>query len=132
MSETRGTPTPCEAVQFLKADGTEILTVEDVAETVAQSARWPGGAADLWGVSIPGSSDVVAYTGNGPNREHNARFIARACNAYADLLEANTVACDLMDLLLDASVLPPAVVARCRDRLDFIRRTVRKAKGEVE
>jgi hypothetical protein len=89
MSEVKHTPGPWELSMFSKPDGSPIVTTEDVAETVAASARWPGGVAELWGITIPGTTDVIAYTGNGPTREANARLIA----ACPDLLAA----CKLWD-----------------------------------
>jgi hypothetical protein len=67
---------------FCKPDGSPILTVEDVAETIAGSARHSE-SVDLYGVTLndadrnpDGRATVVCYTGNGPNAHNNARVIA--------------------------------------------------------
>ena len=79
-----GAPTsgPWEFTYFCKPDGSPIETVEDVAQTIAGSARHSG-RADLWGVTLndakdtpDGKATVVCYTGNGPNAHNNARAIA--------------------------------------------------------
>lgn len=93
MSEAKFTPGPWELSTFTRADGQPIATVDDVADAVAASARWPGGVAELWGVTIPGTGDVIAYTGNGPTREANARLIAAAPIGY-ELSNEILRACD--------------------------------------
>lgn len=83
MTDTGSTPGPWELSTFTRPDGNPIKTVEDVAHTVSASAMWPGGVAELWGVTIPGTTAVIAYTGNGPTREANARLIAAAPDLLA-------------------------------------------------
>lgn len=84
MERTRApyTATPWIWSKFCKRDGTPIETVEDVAETIAGSARYSE-SAELYGVSLDdanqhpdGLATVVCYTGNGPNAHNNARVIA--------------------------------------------------------
>ena len=78
------TPGPWINTFFCKRDGAPIETVEDVAETIAGSARYSE-RAELFGVSLDdaaqnpdGRSTVVCYTGNGPNAHNNARLMAAA------------------------------------------------------
>jgi hypothetical protein len=78
-------PLPWEFTYFSKPDGSDIKTIEDVAETTAASALKSRGTT-LWGVTLPelaedGSVNVICYTGNGPHSEANARLIAAAVNA---------------------------------------------------
>lgn len=61
--------------RFTRPDGSPIETVEHVAETTSYSATWSP-AAELWGVTFHGDDAVVCYTGNGPNSEAHARFLA--------------------------------------------------------
>lgn len=85
MAEQKHTPGPWIFSEFCKADGSPIETVDDVADTVRQSAQ-RGTRAQLFGVSLDdadkpdseGRSTVVCYTGNGPNAHNNARLIAAA------------------------------------------------------
>jgi hypothetical protein len=67
---------------FCKPSGDPIVTVDDVAETLAGSAHHSP-SADLYGVTLDdasqnedGKATVVCYTGNGPNAHNNARAIA--------------------------------------------------------
>lgn len=90
MSETTHTPGPWSYTWFCKPDGQPIETVDDVAETIAGSARHST-RAELFGVTLDdanederGQATVVCYTGNGPNAHNNARLIAAA----PDLLQA--------------------------------------------
>ncbi len=85
MSEP-GTHTPGDWVfsTFCKPDGAPIVTVEDVAETIAGTARHSE-RTELFGVSLDdadkhkdGRSTVICYTGNGPNAHNNAALIAMA------------------------------------------------------
>jgi hypothetical protein len=86
------TPGPWVPTYFTRPDGTEIETVEQVAETTAHSAR-QGDGTTLHGVTLTGDDDgvVVCYTGNGPTSEANARLIAAAPDLYdaLDNLVAN-------------------------------------------
>lgn len=73
---------PWTWTHFCKPNGDPILTVEDVAETIAGSAKYSE-RAELWGVTLAdadqhedGRATVVCYTGNGPNAHNNARAIA--------------------------------------------------------
>ncbi len=101
MAEQKHTPGPWIFSEFCKADGSPIETVDDVADTVRQSAQ-RGTRAQLFGVSLDdadtpdaeGRSTVVCYTGNGPNAHNNARLIAAA----PDLLAA----CRLVSALGEA------------------------------
>lgn len=75
--------------RFTKPDGSSIATPFEVAEHMADSAMKCTGST-LWGVTV-GKDDnslIICYTGNGPTSEENAADIARACNAYGDLLAA--------------------------------------------
>jgi len=88
--ETKHTPGPWLNTYFCKPDGEPILTVQDVADTIAGSAHHSE-RAELFGVSLDdaksdpdGRATVVCYTGNGPNAHNNARLIAAA----PELLEA--------------------------------------------
>lgn len=86
------TPGPWDFTIFSKEDGGEIVTPQDVADTVAHSALRCEGT-QLWGVSDSKLSDdgavlVICYTGNGPTSAENASFIARACNLHSDLTAA--------------------------------------------
>lgn len=95
MAEQKHTPGPWIFSEFCKADGSPIETVDDVADTVRQSAQ-RGTRAQLFGVSLDdadapdaeGRSTVVCYTGNGPNAHNNARLIAAAPDLLAALKEA--------------------------------------------
>lgn len=85
---------------FCKSDGTPIVTVEDVAETIAGSARHSD-RAELFGVTLDdadqhedGRSTVVCYTGNGPNAHNNARLIAAAPDLLAALDELMSAVAD--------------------------------------
>lgn len=90
MAEQKHTPGPWIFSEFCKADGSPIETVDDVADTVRQSAQ-RGTRAQLFGVSLDdadtpdaeGRSTVVCYTGNGPNAHNNARLIAAAPDLLA-------------------------------------------------
>ena len=62
---------------YSKPDGSDIKTVEDVAETLAFQAR-QGTGTILWGVGIKGHDLIVASTGNGPTSEANAALISAA------------------------------------------------------
>lgn len=100
MSETRHTAGPWVNSYFSKPDGSPIVTVDDVAETIAGSARHSA-RAELFGVTLDdastheaGRATVVCYTGNGPNAHNNARLIAAA----PDLLAA----CRLVSALGEA------------------------------
>lgn len=92
MTEQKHTPGPWIFSEFCKADGGPIETVDDVADTVRQSAQ-RGTRAQLFGVSLDdadtpdaeGRSTVVCYTGNGPNAHNNARLIAAAPDLLAAL-----------------------------------------------
>lgn len=88
----KNTPGPWLYTNFLRPDGKDIRTVEDVAETVAFSAR-RSDRAELWGATLDDNPDgdgcptVVCYTGNGPNAHNNARLIAAAPELLALLSE---------------------------------------------
>lgn len=91
MSETRHTAGPWVNSYFSKPDGSPIVTVDDVAETIAGSARHSA-RAELFGVTLDdastheaGRATVVCYTGNGPNAHNNARLIAAAPDLLAAL-----------------------------------------------
>jgi hypothetical protein len=78
------TPGPWIWSFFCKPDGAPIQTVDDVAETIAGSARYSE-RAELYGVTLndadqhdDGRATVVCYTGNGPRAHINARLIAAA------------------------------------------------------
>ena len=78
------TPGPWIWSFFCKPSGEPILTVEDVAEVTAGSAKYSE-RAELFGVTLDdadkhedGRATVVCYTGNGPNAHNNARLIAAA------------------------------------------------------
>lgn len=86
MPATRDTAPPTQGpwnwTTFCKPSGDPILTVDDVAETIAGSAHHSP-SADLYGVTLndaalneDGKATVVCYTGNGPNAHNNARVIA--------------------------------------------------------
>ena|ERR1700678_107480 len=78
-------PLPWEFTYFTKTDGSEIKTVQDVADTTAGSALRCTGTT-LWGISLKepsedGAVQVICFTGNGPHSEANARLIVAAVNA---------------------------------------------------
>lgn len=84
--------TPWEANRFLKGDGTEIETVEDVAVILSNSAL-AGDRAELFGVTNgdtdeSGLSTIICYTGNGPRSQANAARIVTSVNSHAALVEA--------------------------------------------
>lgn len=87
---------------FTTHDGRPIETVDDVAATLAASARYSD-RAELWGVSLDdadetGASTVICYTGNGPNAHNNARLFAatpqvlNCLGALVECLEVNDLA----------------------------------------
>ncbi len=82
------TDIPWGLATFIKPDGGKIETLEDVAKTMAFSATQEGMVPELWGIIIPDTDIVIAYTGNGPTREQNARFIVKAVNMHKKLLGA--------------------------------------------
>jgi hypothetical protein len=87
VSDPKHTPGPWTAAVFTRPDGTPILTVEHVAETVAHSAL-AGDRTELYGVVLDdndesGRAVVVCYTGNGPNAHNNADLIAAAPDLLA-------------------------------------------------
>ena len=87
IGDSEHSPLPWEFAFFTKIDGSDIATVQDVADTVAASALKSAGIV-LWGVTQPGEDAdgalrVICYTGNGPHSEANARLIAAAVNALA-------------------------------------------------
>ena len=76
------TPGPWVWSEFGRYDGKPLETAEDVAETVAYSAR-QSSVAKLYGVTLDdadenGRSTVVCYTGNGPRAQYNARLSSLA------------------------------------------------------
>jgi len=82
-------PAPWQAAHFTRHDGAPIETVEDVAETVAQSARASDGLT-LYGVTAgspdrDGAVKVVCFTGNGPMSAAHAALIAAAPELLAAL-----------------------------------------------
>lgn len=84
--EFKPTPRPWAATHFCKEDGTPIETVEDVIETMGESAirmKTPV----LYGVTEDKADDylVICYTGNGPKGLVNAQMIAHASNSYETL-----------------------------------------------
>lgn len=79
---TQATAGPWQWTTFCKPSGEPIQSVEDVADTIAGSARYSE-RAELFGVTLDdaakhddGRATVVCYTGNGPNAHNNARVIA--------------------------------------------------------
>jgi hypothetical protein len=85
MSTVDHSPLPWVFTYFTKPDGSEIKTVQDVADTTAASA-FKGEGTTLWGVSEEsldedGAVKIICYTGNGPHSEANARLIVAAINA---------------------------------------------------
>lgn len=83
----RETPLPLKAVYFCKPDGTEINTVDDVAETVVHMVR-QGNGVSLFGVLAPDNQPpVVCVTGNGKDSEANAALIVLAVNERPSLLQ---------------------------------------------
>ena len=85
-------PGPWHWSFFCRADGQPIQSVDDVAETIAGSARHSD-RAELFGVTrnSPDGRSVVCYTGNGPNSHNNALLIAAApelLEALRELLDA--------------------------------------------
>lgn len=81
------TPGQWDWSNFSKADGSPIESVEDVAETLAVSAR-KGPGAYLKGVSAKDDLGdlVVCYTGNGPRAEANSKLLAHAPDAIRYLM----------------------------------------------
>ena len=122
------TPGPWLYTNFLRPDGKDIRTVEDVAETVAFSAR-RSDQAELWGATLDDNPDgdgcptVVCYTGNGPNAHNNARLIAAAPELLA-ALQGALVALDLF-----AKQFPPDVAWRLSPAAATARAAIAKAEG---
>ncbi len=81
------TPEPWVFSFFTKPDGSPILTVQDVADTVSRSSL-ESDQIELYGVSVErgGENLVVCYTGNGPNSKENARLIALAPRMHSMLV----------------------------------------------
>lgn len=77
------TPGEWQFAMYCKPDGTEIKTVEDVAETLAFAGRISP-RAELFGVSVDDGKDIC-MTGNGPTSHVNADSIAALHNAYPAL-----------------------------------------------
>lgn len=75
------TPLPWEEVNFINHDGTPIKTKDEIVALISESVM-KGDGLYLAGVSIPGDSLVVCYTGNGPKAKANAALIVRATNHY--------------------------------------------------
>lgn len=138
MSTNTHTPGPWIFSQFCKPDGTPIETVDDVAETIAGSARHSE-RAELFGVTLDdaqqhadGLATVVCYTGNGPNAHSNARVLAAApdllaaCRAllkYATRRDGTRA--PLEDVVL-TFVEDDSTLAECIDRAEL---AVAKADG---
>jgi hypothetical protein len=63
---------------FLRPDGSEIQTVDDVMESIDLSVR-ASPVAELYGVvSAELDGPVICYTGNGPKRAANAALLSSA------------------------------------------------------
>lgn len=76
MSEATPDPVLLEwdLAKFLDRHGQPITTLTQVEDALVHSARHST-VAELWGVTLKDLPDVIAYTGNGPNRERLARLI---------------------------------------------------------
>ena len=85
------TKEPWVFTRFLKVDGGDIETIDDVVEALTHSAR-KSDRAELWGVTCGVEQDdpdfltVMCHTGNGPTSEERARRIAAEHNAHDDLV----------------------------------------------
>ena len=76
---------PWRSVHFSRVSGHKIETVEDVANTLAASARFSD-RAELHGVALDREHrNIVCFTGNGEHSEANARLIAAAPALYEAL-----------------------------------------------
>lgn len=126
-------PTPWVFSQFSRYDGSPLQSAEDVAATVAHSARLSD-RAELWGVTLPeddenGRAKVVCYTGNGPRAAVNAAVIAHAVNCHADLLAAlQSMAREIL-MLTEDHELSGMLVARLEGIAAIGDAAIKKAEG---
>lgn len=129
MAEQKHTPGPWIFSEFCKADGSPIETVDDVADTVRQSAQ-RGTRAQLFGVSLDdadapdaeGRPTVVCYTGNGPNAHNNALLIAAA----PDLL---TACKDALGTLMHEPQITDRALWPLPQTLNMLQSAIDKAEG---
>lgn len=83
--EKAASPGKWEAVNYVRADGSPMRTIDDVVATLEQSAR-KGTNPVLFGVDNGQSDVVLCYTGNGPTSACNAHFMAEAKHDIPALL----------------------------------------------